>query len=114
MLVLEDLHWSDSATVDLLAMLARRRDPARLLVLATYRPAGRRRERASAPKPVKQELQLHGRCEELALDFLGEAAVARYLAGRFAEAAFVAAARAAPAPQHERQPALPRERRRRT
>ena len=27
-LVLEDLHWSDSATVELLAMLARRRDPA--------------------------------------------------------------------------------------
>src|SRR5262249_37445491 len=37
--VLEDLHWSDSATVDLLAMLARRRDPARMLILATYRPA---------------------------------------------------------------------------
>ena len=34
-LVLEDLHWSDSATVDLLAMLARRRDPARFLILAT-------------------------------------------------------------------------------
>ena len=38
-LVLEDLHWSDSATVDLLAMLARRRDAARLLVVGTYRPA---------------------------------------------------------------------------
>src|SRR6185503_15204702 len=38
-LVLEDLHWSDAATVELLSFLARRRTPARLLVLGTYRPA---------------------------------------------------------------------------
>jgi predicted ATPase len=37
-LVLEDLHWSDASTVEALAMLARRREPARLLVLDTYRP----------------------------------------------------------------------------
>ena len=37
-LVLEDLQWSDSATVDWLAYVARRRDTARLLVLGTYRP----------------------------------------------------------------------------
>ena len=35
--VLEDLHWSDAATVELLSFLARRRAPARLLVLGTYR-----------------------------------------------------------------------------
>ena len=38
MLVLEDLQWSDHATVEALAYLAQRRDPARLLVLGTYRP----------------------------------------------------------------------------
>ena len=38
-LVLEDLHWSDSATIDLLSMLARRREVSRLLVVATFRPA---------------------------------------------------------------------------
>ncbi len=38
-LALEDLHWSDRATLDLLAYLAERREPAPLLVLATYRPA---------------------------------------------------------------------------
>jgi predicted ATPase len=37
-LVLEDLHWSDSATLDLVSFLARRRQPARLLVVGTYRP----------------------------------------------------------------------------
>ena len=37
-LVLEDPHWTDHATVDLLAWLARRREPPRLLLLGTYRP----------------------------------------------------------------------------
>src|SRR5262249_3629125 len=37
-LVLEDLHWSDAATLALLGALARRRAPARLLVVGTYRP----------------------------------------------------------------------------
>ena len=35
-LVLEDLHWCDPSTVDLLDALARRREPARLLVVGTY------------------------------------------------------------------------------
>ena len=38
-LVVEDLHWSDLATLDWLALVARRRAAARLLVLGTYRPA---------------------------------------------------------------------------
>jgi predicted ATPase/DNA-binding winged helix-turn-helix (wHTH) protein len=81
-LLLEDLHWSDSATVDLLAMLARRRDPARLLVLGTYRPA----DVAGAAHPlkaVKQELEVHGHCEELPLEFLGSTAVEQFLLQRF-------------------------------
>jgi DNA-binding winged helix-turn-helix (wHTH) protein/predicted ATPase len=81
-LVLEDLHWSDSATIDVLAMLGRRREAARLLVLGTYRPA----DVAGGTHPlgpVTQELQLHGRCEEVSLDFLGAATVGEYLARRF-------------------------------
>jgi DNA-binding winged helix-turn-helix (wHTH) protein len=84
-LVLEDLHWSDSATVDLLAMLARRRDPARLLVLATYRPADVALG-AHPLQPVKQELQMHGLCEEIALELLSETAVGDYVTGRFPNA----------------------------
>ncbi len=85
--VLEDLHWSDAATIGLLAMLARRRDPARLLIVGTYRPA----EVAAAAHPlksVKQELQVHGQCDELALDFLSETAVGEYLDRRFPRASF--------------------------
>jgi len=35
---LEDLHWSDYSTLDLLAVLARRQERARLLIVGTYRP----------------------------------------------------------------------------
>src|SRR5262249_19157488 len=37
-MVLEDLHWSDPSTLDLLVALAQQRDAARLLVVGTYRP----------------------------------------------------------------------------
>ena len=37
-LVLKDLHWSDTATLDLVAYLVRRREPARFLLLGTSRP----------------------------------------------------------------------------
>jgi DNA-binding winged helix-turn-helix (wHTH) protein/predicted ATPase len=86
-LALEDIHWSDSATVELLAMLARRRDRARLLVVATYRPA----EVAAGAHPLKavrQELQVHGHCEEMPLEFLSAPAVETYVAGRLPGASF--------------------------
>jgi DNA-binding winged helix-turn-helix (wHTH) protein/predicted ATPase len=81
-LVLEDLHWSDSATIDLLGMLARRHERARVLVLGTYRPADLA-GRTHSLRSMKQELQLHGCCEELPLDFLSAPAVGEYLARRF-------------------------------
>jgi predicted ATPase len=37
-LVLEDLQWSDYATLEWLAFVARRREKAGLLVIGTYRP----------------------------------------------------------------------------
>ena len=37
-LVLEDLPWSDHATLEWLAYMVRQRDPAHLLILGTYRP----------------------------------------------------------------------------
>ena len=38
LLILEDLQWSDVSTLEWLTAVARRRDPARLLILGTYRP----------------------------------------------------------------------------
>jgi predicted ATPase/DNA-binding winged helix-turn-helix (wHTH) protein len=80
-LVLEDLHWSDPSTLDLIAVLARRREPARLLLLGTYRPPEVLR-RAHPLHTIKQELQLHEHCVELPLTALPEDAVATYLARR--------------------------------
>jgi DNA-binding winged helix-turn-helix (wHTH) protein/predicted ATPase len=82
-LLLEDLHWSDSATIDLLRMLARRREASRLLVLGTYRPADVASATAHPLKWVKDELQLHGHCDEIPLEFLSTAAVGQYLSRRF-------------------------------
>ena len=82
-LQLEDLHWSDYSTLEWLAFLGRRQEPARLLVLGTYRPV-EVIVREHPLKTVKQELQIHGQCKELPLELLGETAVVEYLAMRFA------------------------------
>jgi predicted ATPase len=84
-LVLEDLHWSDYATLDALAALARRREPARLLLLGTYRPPDAL-QRGHPLQTVQHELHLHGQCAELPLTLFPEAAVADYLAVRFPDA----------------------------
>jgi len=82
LLVLEDLHWSDYSTLDLLSYLARRRDPARLMVIGTYRPVDV--ILADHPlKGVKRELQAHGLCREVALECLSEEVVGEYLNARF-------------------------------
>jgi DNA-binding winged helix-turn-helix (wHTH) protein/predicted ATPase len=77
-LVLEDLHWSDRSTLDLIGFLARRRDPARLLIISTYRPV----EVILGDHPlkdVKRELLAHGLCQDLPLEYLTEEAVTQYL-----------------------------------
>ena len=81
-LVLEDLHWSDYATLDLIAWLARQQEPARLLVLGTYRPADVSMQ-GHPLQAVVQELKVHRWADVLALTSLTEAAVAEYLTARF-------------------------------
>jgi DNA-binding winged helix-turn-helix (wHTH) protein/predicted ATPase len=83
-LVLEDLHWSDGATLDWLAYVARRREAARLLVLGTYRPV-EAIVRMHAVHTVTQELRLHGQATEVILSYLPATGVATYLAQRFGE-----------------------------
>lgn len=81
-LVLEDLHWSDPSTLTFLSYVARRRDPARLLILGTYRPV----DIIMQSQPlgdVLTELRLHRQCAEIMLDDLPEDAVATYLKQRF-------------------------------
>jgi predicted ATPase len=83
--VLEDLHWSDMATLDWLAYAARRRRPARLLLLGTYR----RMEalaRTHPVHPLMQDLARHDQATEIAVAPLSEAGVAAYLGQRAAGA----------------------------
>jgi DNA-binding winged helix-turn-helix (wHTH) protein/tetratricopeptide (TPR) repeat protein len=82
LLVLEDLHWSDYSTLDLISYLARRQGRARLLVVGTYRPV----DVIVCDHPlkgVKRELQAHNLCRELPLEYLAEETVAEYLNTRF-------------------------------
>ena len=81
-LFLDDLHWADVSTIDMLNYLAGRFDQMRLLVLATYRPA----DMTLTQHPflaVRDELRSHGALEEISLGFLEKRDVERYLAVMF-------------------------------
>jgi len=82
-LVLEDLHWADMATLDLLSALAQRSGRARLLVLATVCPA------ATAALPavaVMRKLTRRQRASEIRLGPLDSEAIRSYLAERLTDA----------------------------
>jgi predicted ATPase/DNA-binding winged helix-turn-helix (wHTH) protein len=81
LLVLEDLQWVDQATVDALAVLARGREPCRLLVIGTCRsePAGA----SNRPlKMLRQELLLHGLAREIALEPLPVESIVEFIGAR--------------------------------
>jgi DNA-binding winged helix-turn-helix (wHTH) protein/tetratricopeptide (TPR) repeat protein len=78
LLVLEDLQWVDRSTVDVLSVLARRRAPAKLMLLFTVRSV----EAMPSDHPLKalqQELLMHGLCREIPLEPLTKTDVAEYL-----------------------------------
>jgi DNA-binding winged helix-turn-helix (wHTH) protein/tetratricopeptide (TPR) repeat protein len=80
LLTLEDVHWSDPSTLDLLAALARRPRAAGLLVAATYRPG-----ESPAGHPLRAlvpALLVERAAEEVRLGPLDEAGVAAILAAR--------------------------------
>ncbi len=84
---IDDVHWADVATVDLLAYLATKFDSARVLVLATARPSDLMLAK-HAFLQVKLDLQSRGLCQELPLGFLSRDEIDRYLALEFPEHRF--------------------------
>jgi DNA-binding winged helix-turn-helix (wHTH) protein len=82
-LTLEDLHWSDPSTLELLAFLARRRQSARLLILGTYRPVEMLGDGGQPLRTTIQELYAHKLSVELALGLLSETDVSTYLRACF-------------------------------
>lgn len=81
--VLEDLHWSDPSTLDLVNLLARRADPARLLILCTLRQADALAA-GHASAQLLRELRRTNLCREIVLEGLAQPDVDQYLAARLA------------------------------
>src|SRR4051794_5103602 len=88
-IVLEDLQWSDAATLDLLGALARRRPTGGLLVVGTYSSA--EIDGAAGIHVLARELYAARRSREIAVGPLGPEDVAVCLERRFAGAEVPAA-----------------------
>src|SRR5215471_13129588 len=83
-IILEDLHWLDRSTLDLISAIARRRNAAKLMVIGTFRPADLILS-DSPLKSLKQDLLVHHLSHELSLERLDEVDIAQYLATEFAD-----------------------------
>jgi serine/threonine protein kinase/tetratricopeptide (TPR) repeat protein len=82
-MLLEDLHWADPSSVDLLRHLSQRISKQHLLIAGTFRPEDI--ERTNHPlKSYKAEMQAHKLCEEIALDSLSPEHIQDYLKVTFA------------------------------
>ena len=90
-LALDDLQWSDNSTTELLAMLGRRREPARLLVVGTCRLT--ELARTDALRKVVGELSAHREAATLALGLLTIGAIGEYMSVRWPGHAFPSLAR---------------------
>jgi hypothetical protein len=87
LLFLDDLHWADASTVDLLAYLGGKCTGQRVLVVLTYRPTDLELSKHSF-RAVKLDLQARGVCREITLEFLTRLDIERYLALEFPEHCF--------------------------
>ncbi len=87
-LLIEDLHWSDSATLEAIDLLARHTDPARLLIIGTFRPADGKASRHPV-LTAAQELRARGQCDLLELPLLAVRELEDYLRARLPGADFV-------------------------
>jgi serine/threonine protein kinase/predicted ATPase len=88
-LFLDDVHWADASTIDLLGYLAGKFATMRLLIVTAHRPS----DLALGDHPflqIKPELQGRGVCHEIPLEFLSRAETEKYLALEFPEHRFSA------------------------
>jgi predicted ATPase len=81
-LFLDDIHWADPSSADLLAYLGSRLAGLSLLLVLTYRPSDLLRSHHPFG-PVKLDLQGRGVCREIALPYLSRDDIDRYLALAF-------------------------------
>jgi predicted ATPase/DNA-binding winged helix-turn-helix (wHTH) protein len=77
LLLFEDLHWADGSTLNLVSALARRRTPAKLMIVAT---CGNGDTAPDHPlRRMKHDLLLRQLCTEVALAPLNQTAVSQLL-----------------------------------
>jgi hypothetical protein len=77
-LFLDDLHWADISTVDLLAYVGARLDSLRVMIITTYRDA----ELKASQHPfvqVQRDLEARGLAREVAVALLGENEVSDFI-----------------------------------
>ena len=81
-LLLEDLHWADPSSVDLLRYLGQRLSGRRLLIIGALRPEDL--EHGNRPlMNYRREMRAHKLCEEISLDALDAECLTQYLDERF-------------------------------
>jgi DNA-binding winged helix-turn-helix (wHTH) protein/tetratricopeptide (TPR) repeat protein len=76
-LVLEDLHWADLSTLDVVSSCARRQGPSRLLLIGTLRPVAG--AASSALSRLHQDLAIHDLAREISLEPFHPTEVSEYL-----------------------------------
>ena len=79
---LDDLHWADASTCEMLAYLGQRLRGAAVLVIGSYRPGALLGD-GHPFLPVKLRLQAWGICHDVPLSLLTCSDVAQYLAHTF-------------------------------
>jgi predicted ATPase len=84
---LDDLHWADASTVDLLAYVGSKCAALRLLLVLAYRPTDLLLSKHPFV-PLKQDLKARGVCREIALELLTHHDIERYLALEFSQHRF--------------------------
>ncbi len=86
--VVEDLHWSDDASLRLMEHFARNQNPARVMLLCSFRLAEVVSAEHHPLKALRSEMRLHKLCQEIVLDAFSEAEVGDFIADRFPQVPF--------------------------
>ncbi|MCB0191470.1 MAG: tetratricopeptide repeat protein [Anaerolineae bacterium] len=89
LLFIDDWHWADTSSTNLLFHLARQLHDAPVLLLASYRPHDAQ-VREHPILTIQAELTRYQLCHDLPLDFLSRPEVEQYLAHRFPTSKFEA------------------------
>jgi DNA-binding winged helix-turn-helix (wHTH) protein/predicted ATPase len=85
-IVIDDFHWADVCSVDLLAFLASRLESTRTLIIVCYRLVEMKVQNHTFLQ-VRSDLLSRGTCKEMKLGFLDMKDIDQYLASEYLQAA---------------------------